>query len=102
MKKKIILMLGLLSMHVSSVAGVAYRQAVNATANPSGLQDFKVVYETLGWPVFLSLTLPVLVLLGYGRLVGLHREKKYWNVAIATTAVSIAMLVLFPFILKFT
>lgn len=102
MKKKLVTLLALSSIQASSVLGAGYRQAVNVTANPSGLQHYQAVYQGLGVPVFVAVMTPVLFLLGYGYAVGMWKKNGWWNVSIAVTGVSLAMLALFPFILQYT
>jgi hypothetical protein len=100
--KKLTYILAAVFSLLSTGVGVGYGKAVNRTVNPSGLEHYQAVYDGLGVPVFIAVMTPVLFLLGYGYAVGMWKKDGYWNVSIAVTVVSLAMLALFPFILQYT
>lgn len=94
-------LLALLSMQVSPVLGQGYRQAVNRTLNPSGLEHVKVVYELLGWPVAAVVAVPLLFFFGYGYVVGLWKRDEYWHLLVATFFVTVLAYSLFPFLFMY-
>lgn len=83
---------------VSPALGVGYRQAVNRTLNPSGLQEMKVAYELLGWPIAALVAVPLLVFLVYGSFLEMWNKDEYWHLLIAAFFVSIFAIGLFPFL----
>jgi len=101
MKKKVISVLVLAFVQVSSVVGQGYRQAINRTLNPSSTQQVLALYETLGWYVAGLLVVPLLGLLAYGWKLGEWKRENYWLLVILWIVLEIAVVVLFPFVFRY-
>lgn len=100
--RKLIYFLSLVSVQVSTVAGQGYRQVVNQTLNPSSVEQVMVLYETLGWYVAGFLAIPLLGFLAYGWKLGEWRRENYWLLAVLGIVLSMAVLTLFPYALRYT
>ena len=97
MLKKQISLAVLVLMQVSSVLGVGYRQAVNRTLSPGGVEEVMMLYEMMGWHVAGFLILPLLGMLAYGWYLSEWKRDNFWALLILGFLIGIGVVALFPF-----
>lgn len=96
--KKLTYILAAVFSLLSNGVGAGYRQGVNATMNPSGVEQVRVLYEAMGWHVAGFLAVPLLGLLAYGGVLGEWNRDNYWLLVILGIVLSVVVLLGFPFV----
>jgi hypothetical protein len=101
MMKKLTYFLSLVFAQVSTVVGQGYREAVNRTLNPDGMEQIGVLYETVGWRVAAFVALPLLGILGYGFFLSEWKRENYWLLLILGFFVAVGVVAAFPFVFQY-
>jgi hypothetical protein len=113
-KQKLIAMLGVFLLSMSSgsavqgnltnttlgnVTGVEYGDVVREAGDLPSLEHMDAVYDAFGVPLAIVALLPVFVMVVVGAFLGEWQRRKFWVMTVLTGVTAVLSLILFPVLL---